>query len=44
MALNLETQLSQEETDSFLGRHETGVLSLTREDEPYSIPISWVRR
>lgn len=41
MALNLETQLSQEETDSFLGRHETGVLSLAREGEPYSIPISY---
>jgi nitroimidazol reductase NimA-like FMN-containing flavoprotein (pyridoxamine 5'-phosphate oxidase superfamily) len=40
VALNLETQLSQEETDSFLVRHETGVLSLAREDEPYSIPIS----
>ncbi|MFC6987745.1 pyridoxamine 5'-phosphate oxidase family protein [Haloplanus sp. GCM10025708] len=41
MTLNRETQLSREETDSILGRHETGVLSLAREDEPYSIPISY---
>ncbi len=41
MTLNQETQLSPEETDSILGRHETGVLSLAREDEPYSIPISY---
>jgi nitroimidazol reductase NimA-like FMN-containing flavoprotein (pyridoxamine 5'-phosphate oxidase superfamily) len=41
MTLDQETQLSREETDSILGRHETGVLSLAREDEPYAIPISY---
>ena len=40
MTLDQETQLSRDETDSILGRHETGVLSLAREDEPYAIPIS----
>lgn len=29
------------EVDEFLGRYETGVLSLARGDEPYSIPISF---
>ena len=33
--------LSREETDAFLGRHETGVLSLASGDEPYSIPVSY---
>lgn len=41
MVLEQETQLSREETDSMLGRHETGVLSMAREDEPYAIPISY---
>jgi nitroimidazol reductase NimA-like FMN-containing flavoprotein (pyridoxamine 5'-phosphate oxidase superfamily) len=41
MALKEETELTQEETDTFLGRHETGVLSLARAEEPYSIPISY---
>jgi len=41
MTLDQETQLSRDETDSILGRHETGVLSLAREDEPYAIPISY---
>ena len=41
MTLDQETQLSREETDSILGRHETGVLSLAREGEPYAIPISY---
>lgn len=41
MTLDQETQLSREKTDSILGRHETGVLSLAREDEPYAIPISY---
>lgn len=41
MTLEQETQLSRDETDSILGRHETGVLSLAREDEPYAIPISY---
>jgi nitroimidazol reductase NimA-like FMN-containing flavoprotein (pyridoxamine 5'-phosphate oxidase superfamily) len=33
--------MSDSEVDQFLGRHETGVLSLARSDEPYSIPISY---
>lgn len=33
--------MSRSETDEFLGRHETGVLSLAREAEPYAIPISY---
>lgn len=41
MSLNQETALSEGETDLILCRHETGVLSLAREDEPYSIPISY---
>lgn len=41
MPLDNETSLSEEETDSILGRHETGVLSLARDGEPYSIPISY---
>jgi nitroimidazol reductase NimA-like FMN-containing flavoprotein (pyridoxamine 5'-phosphate oxidase superfamily) len=35
------TSLSESETDSILRRHETGVLSLARENEPYSVPISY---
>lgn len=41
MPLSNETELSPKETDEFLGRHETGVLSLARGDDPYSIPISY---
>lgn len=41
MPLDHETSLSEEETDSILGRHETGVLSLARDGEPYSIPVSY---
>lgn len=41
MALDQETSLSDAETDSLLGRHETGVLSLAREDQPYAVPISY---
>lgn len=40
-SLAQETEMSAAETDEFLGRCETGVLSLAREDEPYSIPISY---
>lgn len=40
-ALAGRTDLSQEATDSLLSRHETGVLSLARDHEPYSIPISY---
>jgi nitroimidazol reductase NimA-like FMN-containing flavoprotein (pyridoxamine 5'-phosphate oxidase superfamily) len=41
MTLSQETQLSAAETDSILARHETGVLSLAREEQPYAIPISY---
>lgn len=41
MALDRQTEMSPSETDAFLGRHETGVLSLARGDDPYAIPISY---
>ena len=41
MALEQQTELSRDETDSLLGRHETGVLSLARDGEPYAIPVSY---
>lgn len=41
MALDQQTELSRDEIDALLGRHETGVLSLARGDEPYAIPISY---
>jgi len=41
MLLDEETELSDSEIDSFLGRHETGVISLAREGESYAVPISY---
>lgn len=41
MAIDRRTEMSLEETDAFLGAHETGVISLARTDEPYAIPISY---
>ena len=41
MAIDKETEMTDEEIDDFLGEHETGVLSLARTDEPYAIPISY---
>lgn len=41
MLLDEETLLSDSEIDSMFGRHETGVLSLAREGEPYAVPISY---
>lgn len=41
MPLAEETEMTDSEMGDFLGRHETGVLSLARDDEPYSIPISY---
>ncbi|MDZ7731559.1 MAG: pyridoxamine 5'-phosphate oxidase family protein [Natrialbaceae archaeon] len=41
MPLEDETTLSAADTDAVLSRNETGVLSLARADEPYSIPISY---
>ncbi|MGA9399790.1 pyridoxamine 5'-phosphate oxidase family protein [Haladaptatus sp.] len=41
MALDQQVELSTEKTDTILGDHETGVLSLARENDPYAIPISY---
>lgn len=41
MGLEQETTLSPTDTDDLLARHETGVLSLAADDEPYAIPISY---
>ncbi|WP_049926467.1 pyridoxamine 5'-phosphate oxidase family protein [Halopiger goleimassiliensis] len=41
MAINQEVEMTDAEIDEFLGRHETGVLSLARTDDPYAIPISY---
>jgi hypothetical protein len=41
MALDRQTEMTTDEVDEFLGRHETGVLSLARGDDPYAIPISY---
>jgi nitroimidazol reductase NimA-like FMN-containing flavoprotein (pyridoxamine 5'-phosphate oxidase superfamily) len=41
MSLAEETEMSTAEIDEFLSGAETGVLSLARDNEPYSIPISY---
>lgn len=41
MSSPTETGMSDDQIDAFLGGHETGVLSLARDDEPYSIPVSY---
>lgn len=41
MGLKQETEMTSEETDALLGQHETGVLALARDDDPYAIPISY---
>jgi nitroimidazol reductase NimA-like FMN-containing flavoprotein (pyridoxamine 5'-phosphate oxidase superfamily) len=41
MTIDHGTELSPGEADALLGRRETGVLSLARDGEPYSIPISY---
>ncbi|MEF8867186.1 MAG: pyridoxamine 5'-phosphate oxidase family protein [Haloarculaceae archaeon] len=41
MTLDPGTELSRGETDSLLGRHGTGVLSLARDGEPYAVPVSY---
>jgi len=41
MAIEQENEMTDAEIDDFLSRHETGVLSLARTDEPYAIPISY---
>lgn len=41
MAIDRRTEMTAEETAAFLGRQETGVLTLARDDEPYAVPISF---
>ena len=41
MATDRQTEMTASAIDEFLGREETGVLSLAREDAPYAIPISY---
>jgi len=41
MSLATETEMSRSAIDDFLSNTETGVISLAREDEPYSLPISY---
>ncbi|MFC5971610.1 pyridoxamine 5'-phosphate oxidase family protein [Halomarina salina] len=41
MTLAQETEMTESEIDAFLGRHETGVLSLADDGTPYAIPISY---
>lgn len=41
MGLGQEAEMSREETDALLATHETGVLSLACDDEPYAIPTSY---
>lgn len=41
MALDQQTEMAPGEIAELLARHETGVLSLANENEPYAIPISY---
>lgn len=41
MSLAKETEMGPSEIDEFVSNRETGVLTLARDDEPYSIPISY---
>ena len=41
MPTNSEVEMSPAEVDALLSEHETGVLSLARDDAPYAIPISY---
>jgi hypothetical protein len=41
MPLAQETEMTSAEIDAFLGRHETGVLSLAEGGTPYAIPVSY---
>ena len=41
MSLAQETEMTTAEIDDFLGDEETAVLSLARDDDPYSIPVSY---
>jgi nitroimidazol reductase NimA-like FMN-containing flavoprotein (pyridoxamine 5'-phosphate oxidase superfamily) len=41
MPLDQQSTMTDGEVDTFLARHETGVLALARADDPYAIPISY---
>jgi nitroimidazol reductase NimA-like FMN-containing flavoprotein (pyridoxamine 5'-phosphate oxidase superfamily) len=41
MALAEETEMTAAQVDDFLAEHESGVLSLARDEQPYAIPISY---
>lgn len=41
VAIDHQTEMSTDETDTFLRNHETGVLSLSGSDQPYAIPVSY---
>ncbi len=41
MGLDVQTEMPAADVDDLLERHETGVLSLARDDDPYAIPISY---
>lgn len=41
MSLDQQTEMTVQEIDALLGRHETGVLALAHADTPYAIPISY---
>ena len=41
MATRSEVEMSDAAVDALLSRHETGVLSLARDETPYAIPISY---
>jgi nitroimidazol reductase NimA-like FMN-containing flavoprotein (pyridoxamine 5'-phosphate oxidase superfamily) len=41
MGLKEQTEMEASAVDDLLGDHETGVLSLARDDAPYAIPISY---
>jgi nitroimidazol reductase NimA-like FMN-containing flavoprotein (pyridoxamine 5'-phosphate oxidase superfamily) len=41
MSLDQQTSLSSDGISEVLARHETGVLSLAKGNEPYAIPISY---
>jgi len=41
MTVEQQTAMTGAETDALLERHETGVLALARDDEPYAVPISY---
>jgi len=41
MTVEQQTVMTDAETDALLERRETGVLSLSRADDPYAIPVSY---